>query len=74
MPLLRAIRVGDHVLILPNKPNGEAHPQAGKTGIVTEILGIVTGLFNPRAMVKLDTHCEHGGNITVVSLGSLSQI
>jgi ribosomal protein L21E len=27
---------GDHVRIKTTKPNGEPHPHAGKTGVVTE--------------------------------------
>ena len=71
---MKAIRVNDHVLVLPTTANGQPHPHAGKTGIVTELMGIHTQLFNPVAHVRIDPHCDFGGNIMIVGLASLERI
>lgn len=65
------MRKGDHVRVLPTKPNGEPHPHAGKTGVVFEVMA----LFPPaKAQVKIDEGHEQAGNIMVVSLSSLEKI
>lgn len=47
-------KVGDHVRVLPKKPNGEDHPMAGTEGVVRETLGVLlTGPgWAARAMVR----------------------
>ncbi len=41
--------VGDHVRVI-----GDRHPHFGKEGRITEILGVLVPIGNPRAMIKLD--------------------
>jgi hypothetical protein len=63
------IRSGDHVKVLAEKPDGSAHPHAGKTVIVDELL-----MFgNPRAMIKVDAGAEPQGFICV-SLQCLERV
>ncbi len=62
-------RVGDHVrvretAVAPYDVPGFKHPHAGKTGCVTEILGVLVRIGQPRALVKLDD----GSGIAIVSL------
>ena len=66
-------RVGQRVRVLPVKPNGEPHPQAGKTGTVIELMGVYTSLFSPTAQVRVDKGIEPQG-VIVVGLGSLETI
>lgn len=65
--------VGSHIRVLPKKPNGEDHPHAGKTGVITELLGVfVTGPgWAARAMVKIDAGFPEAGNFMVVGFGSM---
>ena len=51
------------------------HPHAGKTGVVSELLGVrLTGPdWKPRAMVKIDAG-EDAGNFMVVSLEFLEPL
>lgn len=51
--------VNDHVRVI-----GDGHPQFGKEGRITEILGVVTNWGRPRAMIKLDD----GSGFIIVSL------
>jgi hypothetical protein len=46
------------------------HPHAGKTGIITELLGVrLTGPgWPPRAMIRIDVGYKDAGNIMIVSL------
>jgi hypothetical protein len=76
MKLLKEIRLGSHVRVLPAKPDGSPHPHAGKTGKVTEFLGVVlTGEDWPaRAMVKIDEGCERAGHTMIVTLPCLERI
>jgi len=55
---------------------GELHPHSGKTGIITELLGVrLSGPgWKPRAMIKIDEGCEHAGNTMIVSLEYLETI
>ena len=59
------IRRGDHVRILARKPNGDPHPHAGKTGIVSEAWITVD-----RLTVRVDEGIEPQGFI-IVSRGSV---
>jgi hypothetical protein len=56
------MKKGDHVRITETKPDGTAHPHAGKTGIIAEVFQIV-----PRVTVLLDRGQELGGTYAVVS-------
>lgn len=69
-------KVGDHVRVLPKKPNGEDHPMAGTEGVVRETLGVLlTGPgWAARAMVTIDAGFEQAGNIMIVGFGSLEKI
>jgi hypothetical protein len=57
------IGVGAHVRI-----TGESHPHSGKTGVVTEMLGVFT-IGPPRCVIKLDD----GPGFIVVSLPNLTE-
>jgi hypothetical protein len=50
--------------------SGGQHPQAGKTGVISEFLGVLVKIGRPRAMVKLDD----GGGIAIVSLEYLEAV
>jgi hypothetical protein len=43
------IREGAHVRVI-----GVQHPQAGKTGVIAEILGVRVKIGEPRALIALD--------------------
>lgn len=58
------IRVGAHIRVV-----GNAHPQAGKSGVISEILGLYFK-DTPRAVIQLD---DKSGYI-VVSLPFLQVI
>jgi hypothetical protein len=82
------VKVGDHVRVttklveLPNKVTPDdgdelqLHPQAGKTGVITELLGVrLTGSdWKPRAMVRIDAGQQDAGNIMIVSLQFLEPV
>lgn len=68
--MAETFKLGTHVRIGPSKPDGAPHPHAGKTGVIEEIMGIHTGLFTPRAHVRVDPGIEPQG-IIVVSLQCL---
>jgi hypothetical protein len=70
------IKVGDRVRVGPEKPNGEPHPQAGKTGVVRELMGVLlTGPgWPPRAQVTIDAGFPDAGNIMIVSVVCLEKI
>ena len=61
------LKLRDHVKVGPTKPNGDPHPHAGKTGIITEFMGLYiptpTGI--PSAMIKVDPGIEPQGFISV---------
>jgi hypothetical protein len=81
------MKVGDHVRVTTkmsypsdegsysSRPFGK-HPHAGKTGIITELLGVrLTGPdWPPRAMVKIDAGQPEAGNFMVVSLKFLEPV
>jgi hypothetical protein len=76
-----SMKEGDHVRVL-TKPvfipsrtaNPAPHPHAGKTGIITELLGVRVAIGQPRAMVKIDEGQEHAGNIMIVALEFLELV
>jgi hypothetical protein len=43
------IRVGAHIRVV-----GNDHPQAGKSGVISEILGFYLRVNPPRAVIQLD--------------------
>jgi hypothetical protein len=71
-----SFKKGTRVRIGPLKPNGEAHPHAGKTGVVIELMGVfLSGPdWPPRAQVKLDGDQPQGGHIAIVSLVCLEKL
>jgi hypothetical protein len=85
---IRALCKGDHVRVTTKlvelhgkvePDDGDTlrpHPHAGKTGIITELLGVrLTGPgWKPRAMVRIDVGQEDAGNFMVVSLKYLEPV
>lgn len=57
-----------------NEFGATQHPHAGKTGIITELLGVRIAIGKPRAMVRIDKGFEHAGNTMIVSLEYLEEI
>lgn len=71
-----SFKVGSHVqvtekeiLLLKTK-----HPQAGRRGVITEILGVLVKIGSPRAMVRLDPDQKMAGHFICVSLAFLDVI
>jgi hypothetical protein len=46
---------------------GDGHPQFGKEGVITEILGVLVPIGPPRAMIRLDD----GSGFIIVTLKNL---
>ena len=61
------LRVGVHVKVRPTRPDGEAHPHAGKTGRITKFADAFSTPYwlVPSAMIKLDSGIEPQGFIWV---------
>lgn len=72
----RVIRFAGDPIIESNNTgtNIRPHPQAGKTGIITELLGVRVAIGKPRAMVRIDPGFEHAGNTMIVGLEYLEEV
>ena len=65
------------VRVIATKPDGKTpHPHAGKTGVVTQLMGVyLTGPnWSPRAQVRIDAGFPDEGNIMIVSIACLERL
>ena len=72
------MKIGDHVRVTSkllqfaeSADKLVPHPHAGKTGVVTEVLGVYVRISRPRAVVRIDDGQQDAGNFMVVSLDFL---